>query len=420
MDRICKILWFNIGEEEWDDGFNLIKSIKNQSAQNSVFEMEQVLLLYAEQQDIVILRKQPDQIVLKNVEILKKFLPEIYYILDIGGNLQQLTESIINNNKLIKKINLLKKNYDVILVPYMVNKEVKELADITKCKVFGGAVELTKLLNSKIEARNICKKLKMPITEGMVCNNVNELEKFGMDQLSKGFSIIIKKPYGASAKGLFITNSIDMFNILLKRIKKYTIQKELNIIIEKWYEKVYDINYQVIINNNGRIKYIKPKRQIIKAGVYMGSTMEKEFLTKVQQDMYIMYAKKIGNYLFELGYRGVASIDSIITNNGVIYPIVEINARFSLSTYISRLPYIFGEDKKYESRYFNIKSEYENELVYIINELFSYTNEKKSGIVVYSFTSYIKNIQIGRVFFLIIAQNNEELNIYESIINILS
>lgn len=49
----------------------------------------------------------------------------------------------------------------------------------------------------------------------------------------------------------------------------------------------------------------------------------------------------IGARLFELGYRGGVGIDAMILENNELIPIIEINGRFTLSTYVS-----FVQEKK--------------------------------------------------------------------------
>jgi len=37
---------------------------------------------------------------------------------------------------------------------------------------------------------------------------------------------------------------------------------------------------------------------------------------------------------YQHGYHGVLGIDSLIAKSGLIFPVVELNARFNLSTYV--------------------------------------------------------------------------------------
>jgi len=56
-------------------------------------------------------------------------------------------------------------------------------------------------------------------------------------------------------------------------------------------------------------------------------------LTARQREDFEIAAEAVGKRLFADGFRGIAGIDSIIDTQGQVYPVLEINARFNMSTY---------------------------------------------------------------------------------------
>lgn len=414
VKKQCHIYWFNIGcENYWDDNVNILQRVNNNSSQRSVLEMEQMCTMFAEKQDYVILRYQPDQMVLQAIYNLKSYLPEII-VLD--GE-EDITKVLIQDEKIAAKIEQLKESFEVILVPYAVTEYEIEFSKKVNCKLFGSSADITKMLNSKIVARGIAEELHFPVTNARVCSNLEELNEFAMKNFEEDNMIVVKSQYGSSAKGMMILKSKREYEYLYKRLKKKFESQSTQLLVETWYQNVVDMNYQLIIYEDGKVEYIEPKKQFVKNGIYIGSDMNAHLLTEEQKENYKEYAQILAKKLFDMGYRGVASIDSIITETGLIFPIIEINARFSLSTYISKIPHEFSQDVSFRFKYYNLRDESDNMKVRAMQKLFGYHKKRESGVIVYVFTPAIKGQQYGRSFILYIGKP-EEINMYEEFINI--
>ncbi|OZV12999.1 hypothetical protein CIW83_05485 [Tissierella sp. P1] len=423
-EKNIKIWWMNVGAEDlWRDKGTYFPNFKsNDYIANSI---EQLCLLLADENDIVILRDMPSDIIFQNLFNLGKKTPQIRIVKNSNKS-ESISKLIIQDKDIINEIIELKlncKDFNVVLIPYAVTKYEEEISRITNCELFGANYNTTSYVNSKINSRLIAESLDLPVSEGVICSDIEELENY-YDKFNGSQKIVIKDEYNASGKGLYLINNKKELQSFVNFIKRKLDTKSVNFLVEKWYKKQYDINYQIVISKTGDIFYIPPKRQVLNNNIYIGSQLynRDSDLNKSQRNLYKNYAKIIGEKLKELDYKGVASIDSIITLEGEIIPVLEINGRFSLSTYISLLPFLLGEDKLIFSCYYNIKYDITLEYIWDFMSEINYTKEKGKGIVIYSYMRGRNDINLGRIFALIISDSFEEQeyyrNIFENIINI--
>ena len=93
--------------------------------------------------------------------------------------------------------------------------------------------------------------------------------------------------------------------------------------------------------------------------------------------------------------------------------IVEINGRLSLSTYVSFMPGMLGNDKAYRSRYYNPKPGTMLERIMEDIEVYSYTREKGEGVIICTFAEGGQGISEGRLFAVFVAEKRERLDYLE-------
>lgn len=418
------VWWFNIGVESiWRKRQDtILPQIVNTSNSRTVNRTEQLSLLLADDSDIVIQRENPPEIVWKeNLEKLRFGMPEILVPEKKEKDEQySISELILQDKKLIERLIQLKSQNskaEAVLVPYAVTELEEEISRITGYRLFGAPSKITEWINSKISSRTLAEQMRLPVTEGYICRSVKEVRR-AIEQLQTNSGInkfVVKEEYGASGKGSFIIDSKRSYELLLSLLqRKSNAGKKINLIVERWYDTLLDLNYQIYVDEKGSIYYLPPKQQFIKDGIYIGSEFPiLDKLTDSQKQFYEECAFKIGQKLWEKGYWGIASIDSIITYDGMIYPIIEINGRFSLSTYISFIPEMLGKDKLYRTKYYNIKSDV------TLNEIWSairglrYSRNKGEGVLIYSFVQRKTGLSEGRLFSLFVAYEGKQLDILE-------
>jgi predicted ATP-grasp superfamily ATP-dependent carboligase len=349
------IIWLcNIGAEKYWSKMNT--GVIDKSEDIIVNRIEEMNLLICREQDIIILREEPDK---EYLEILSKMgfsIPRI--MIPRNSDLwTPVSELVLRDEELLNKLKYISsQNEEVYFVPYAVTHMEEKIAELAELRLMGAPSQICAKVNNKIFNREISEKLGFSVCKGRICSSVDEIRE-EYDRLINTepyFSkVIIKEPNGASGKGLYVISDKQKLESSLRIIARFSKGKdESRWLVEGWYEKKADLNYQIYISPNGTVDVFSIKQQLLNDTVYIGSKippdMPESMLTSYKQ-----YGEEIGKYLFTIGYTGVAGIDSIITKDDLIIPIIEINGRFTLSTYISFIDHQL-EDIKILSKYYRL------------------------------------------------------------------
>jgi len=404
-----RVWWSNIGcEKYWNEDAQLLPRFVNENEQNIIKGMEQLCLLIASQDDLVILSEKPPQIMLDNLKLAGKKIPEI--IVTSVASHESITQNILHDEKIISHLTQVGKEKEVVLLPFGITGYEEELAKSIDGKLLGASSKITSWVNNKVNDRYLSELAAFPTTEGRVCCNLDEVERayraLASDQTTG--RIVVKEPYGASGKGLYIIEDEKNLNFLLRYLKRKKIES-FQLIVERWYKTLLDVNYQVFIRDDGKVYYVPPKAQIVKRGIYTGcdGIGDSSWLTNEQREYFYFAAENIANLLYQKGYWGMASIDSIVTEEKGIIPIIEINGRFSLSTYISFISDFIRIKGNVVSRYYNIKPGVSIEQVFALLEDKLYYEGSDSGIIIYSVSEAKTDGNSGRLFLLAISADEQ-------------
>lgn len=343
-------IWLcNIGAEQF--WHNQIDLFQDKTDMSLVHSMEEINLLLCRKQDTIILRNMPDPEYLKNAEKYGFAIPNILCPRNKETDLS-ISELVLQDEQLLGELKKIR-GESVYFVPYAVTSLEEQIAEICGLSLIGANSEICRKVNDKIFARKIAETLQFPMTEGAVCTTLDEILPYYLDLLASNsgtsVKVVLKNPYNASGKGMYIAENEKQIKTIVSILKRSKASGSW--ILEKWYENKMDISYQIFISPDGRIDLFSVTRQFVNKTVYIG-TMIPHGLTRDTLVQLESYGRKIGEYLFSVGYTGIAGIDAIITENQVI-PIIEINARFTLSTYLYLLPDHFHK-KHILFRYFDI------------------------------------------------------------------
>ena len=416
QDEFTYVFWMNIGiEESWNDE-TFIPQIKTSPDQKEIIrDTEQLCLFLAKSNDVVILRKNPPQIVKDG---LKTLSINNIQILIPSNNTGNISEDILEDGMIITYLRKINENSNnkVKLVPYITTEKEEMISLKTGCELVTPNSALTYKLNSKIIARKIGEKLALPLPYGKICCSVDQLERFLKRNYERNClkKIVIKEPYGASGKGLFLLEKESDWkqcDLLIKRNKGKQSFRE--IWVEQWYETKVDLNYQLYIGNDDEYSYIEPKQQINKGTQFKGCQFPVR-LTNEEKYELRNYAIKLVTTLNKIGYRGFVSIDSIITHEGIIFPLIEINARLSLSTYLLKILEQRIKNRIYRMVYFDVFYKYNWNKVknYIYQNL--YDTRRKKGIIPCMYSPALSDKCKGRLFVLIVSESETDLDTFQN------
>lgn len=415
------IVWiFNIGAEKyWNPPQRGIVDSHEDRIVNRVEEMN---LLICRKQDIVILHEMPEASFLNKLEEWGFDIPTIW-VPDHKDFSTPISELIVRDEQLLHNLSALTASHeDVYLVPYAVTHLEEEIAQLCSLKIPFAPATKARMVNDKVFNRSLAKQLGLEVCQGEICTSVEEIKQqyeYLTEQVSSFDKVIIKEPNGASGKGLYIVDSESRLTALLARISRFSRnEKDSKWIVEGWYKKKADINFQLYISPSGDVQLFSIKSQVLRDTVYIGSRIPAD-LDEALIEQYEELGTLIGKELYKLGYYGIAGIDSIITSAGDVIPIIEINGRFTLSTYLSFLSQRFPKQVMY-SRYFKVSTDalldFDRLYDLLDQEQLMYNDEKKVGVMIY--TSGTLPIQYheasrtytGRIFTLMIAEDWNQMN----------
>ncbi len=419
------IIWIcNIGAEKyWGE---LSAGMVDRDENIVVNRIEEMNLLVCREQDIVILRKKPEEEYLNRLRELGFSIPTILSPREVDL-LTPISELVLKDEGLLHELKAIaSKKEEVYFVPYAVTSLEEKIAEKAGLKIMGAPSSVNAKVNDKIFNREISEKLGFTVCKGKVCSSVDEIrqEYEELTNEEPAFEkVIIKEPRGASGKGLYIIDSKEKLESSLRMIARFSRGRpDGKWLVEGWYKKKSDINYQIYVSSDGAVRVFSIKQQLLRDTVYIGSKMPSDLEDNVLNS-YKEYGRKIGEYLFEIGFTGVAGIDSIITEQDVVIPIIEINGRFTLSTYISFAANIFGK-AKILSRYFRLTPDSPVGYADICRELdrrgILISTDKKEGVFVYTSGTLPAMLYegaeyyTGRAFALIISDSWEKVEEYNS------
>ncbi len=417
------IIWLcNIGAEKYWN--KLSAGVVDRNEDIPVNRIEEMNLLLCREQDILILRKKPDEAYLENLRSLGFSIPVILTP-EEPDLLTPISELVVKDESLIKKLKLIsEQNKNVYFVPYAVTYLEEEIAEKAGLQLIGAPAGINSRINDKIFNRKISEDLGFNVCKGRVCSTLDEIREVYRELTEKApcfEKVIIKEPNGASGKGLYIIEDKDKLESSLRLIARFARGKaDPKWLVEGWYKTKLDINYQIYVSPCGEVDVFSVKQQLLRDTVYIGSVLPPRIDSELMAS-YREYGRVIGKYLYNIGFSGVAGIDSIVTEQDEIIPIIEINGRFTLSTYISFLSDILP-DKKVLSRYFRLLPDQAVSFSEIRKTLeqaeILMAADKKEGVLVYTAGTlpYMlhegSDYYVGRVFTLIVSDDWNKVEEY--------
>lgn len=399
---------FNIGiEDRW---FTNHFKIRNREEEKTVQHMEEILLLLSNSEDIVLLRKRPHPEFLERMRELGFQIPQI--LCPEKEDLScTITELVLEDAALIAKIKEAAQKKNLFLMPYGVTEKEEELGKVCGLKIKGSPAVVAKRTNNKLYAKELIEKLALPQPEGTVCTCLEEIPD-AWNQLHRTFErVVIKRPYGASGQGLYRIENQQQLERALYALRRSQGQ-ERGWIAEGWYEERQDLNAQMYLHEDGTVEIFSIKEQLIKNTVYHGSLFPVSLPGQIISE-YKEYIKTVGKELIREGVRGIVGIDSILTGNE-FFPVIDINVRFTLSTYLSVLPFLFT-DRYFLAVYYRVllteKTGYDALQQRAVQTGIAFDPDKKEGVFFYNRACMEKGVagEIGRLFVVMVAKSRSTL-----------
>ena len=319
-----------------------------------VNRLEEMSLFLAEYPDTLILREPSDEGFLSYLASLGFRRPDILNV-KAADRQTPISAAVLADDDLCAHISELARDGNLYLLPFGKTRLEEEIAAKTGLKTVGPPAHVVEYVNSKIYSRKLSTELGLKTIPGCECESPEELEegfRCLKANLDEGRKLVLKEAMGVSGKGLVVIDNEAKFQqltTLLKRRAKPGMRYDF--VLEVWIDKERDINYQIFISANGEVRLLAVKEIATLNGVHQGHRFPPS-LSDAQTSAYEQAAQAIGKRLFVDGFTGIAGLDSIIDREGVVYPALEINARFNMSTYQLGLERLIGHSAKVIAKYY--------------------------------------------------------------------
>lgn len=193
------------------------------------------------------------------------------------------------------------------------------------------SVETVKKVNSKLYSAELNKQLLGQTYSRTVCSG-RELLAEGEQQLQRG-ALLIKDDFGVSGKGNLLIDSPAMLERMVSYISAQEKKgKDVRFLIEPLLDKEADFSCQFHVDAQGEYSLIAVQRLDNRGFAYQGSySADQAFMQTLYKQGYFEQMKAVAHELHAAGYFGHVCIDSMSLTDGRIVPVVEINARKSMS-----------------------------------------------------------------------------------------
>jgi len=166
----------------------------------------------------------------------------------------------------------------------------------------------------------------------VLVHSVEQL-KLESEKLLRQGPFLIKDDYGVSGKGNLLVDS----SRTLARISDYLelqrrTGKRIRFVLEPQLPREIDFSCQFRIGEAGQFELLSVQRLSNDGFAFGGShTADADLMNRLETSGYFQLVKTIGRNLYEDDYFGDVCIDSMTLRSGEIVPLVEINARKSMS-----------------------------------------------------------------------------------------
>lgn len=350
-------------EEYWSDsGILKLPSLSIGSAVDVVNRMEELGVFLAGENDIILLKDTPNQEFMADAQALG-FGRSRCITVEHNDPAMNITANLLHCPKTVDKLRELSQaaGTNAYLVPFGTSDQEEEFSRLTGIPLAVPSSDIFRKVNDKGYSRRLNAELGIRQIPGVECTSLDELVS-GFDQLKsvleQGGRLVLKDSMGVSGKGITVIADEARFHKCMSMLEKQASKKgirQINYVLEQWIDKICDLNYQVLIDRSGGVEFLGVKESLVEQGVHQGHLMPSR-LNDVQLEVIREAAMRIGAALYRDGYYGIAGMDAILDEDGTIWPNLEINARFNMSTYQTNIQHQWlpedqcGLAKKYTLR----------------------------------------------------------------------
>jgi hypothetical protein len=354
-DENARFVYLNNFEVErsWAVGEPKLPGAGVSFASATVNRLEEMGVLLAEESDIVLLKAPMDADYADYLRSIDAAAGEVVAV-EKSLPARTVTEDVLESPRTLDFLRGLADGR-TYLMPMGISAAEEELAGLVGLPLAGPAAAICKRVNGKVYSRRLVDSFGLTPVPGVVCERVAELPAAVHAQLGRGGRAVVKESLGVSGRGMAVVADAGAAERLLRLIGRRGPHARADLVVESWIEDAAQLNYQFVVSRSGQVRFETVKEAVLHHNVHQGHrfpvTLSGEHLAGLREA-----AGVIGRALHADGYYGVAGVDAMIGPDGTLYPCLEINARFNMSTYQSRIAERFiGEGRHAVAATFNLK-----------------------------------------------------------------
>lgn len=307
------------------DNLALLPGITDRAAESIIENLDELFFLFCNENDILLTKRGFNK-------VLRQYLEEI------GHEFESIhfSEDSMNVDNIFRNGTISDQNSKEItgfaLSPFAVVPNMDTFAYKYGLIFNAATLKSVQRVNSKLFSNEVIQKLNLT-NYGVVINSPEKMEKYGNELLADG-SILVKDIYGVSGKGNLAIRSSKVWDRVVNYYKQQVVvqKKEIALIIEPLLDKCKDFSCQFFIQQDGSFRICSVQILENDGFSYKRSiSADKRFMEFLEKKKYFDVMAACGKILFENNYHGDVCVDSMILKSGEIVPIVEINARKSMS-----------------------------------------------------------------------------------------
>ncbi|MEU5325840.1 preATP grasp domain-containing protein [Streptomyces parvus] len=336
QDEEARLVYVNNFEVErsWAVGEPKLPGAGVSFTGTTVNRMEEMGVLLAEAGDVVILKAPLDPGYRDYLDGLGA-APADILVADDSDPARTVTDDALASPRLLAELRSLADGR-TRLMPMGVSRAEEELSRATGLPLAGPGADLAKHVNGKIFSRELIDSVGLRPVPGGVARTVGDLSVLLDRHMADGGRAVVKESLGVSGRGMVVLKDRTAAARLLRLIERRGASATADLVVESWVERAQDLNYQFLVTRTGEVRFETVKAAVLRDGVHQGHSFPVRLSDTVAGELRDA-AEVIGQALHKEGYFGMVGVDAMLAPGDVLYPCLEINARFNMSTYQSRI-----------------------------------------------------------------------------------
>ncbi|MEK4733523.1 hypothetical protein [Paenibacillus sp. FSL L8-0641] len=273
-----------------------------------------------------------------------------------------------------------------VLSPFAGLPHVEEAARAWGITLHQPPLETIRKVNAKTYSSDLKRSLGLR-NPGYIVTSFADVAEAGRKLLRDG-SFLIKDDFGVSGKGNLHITSTQMLDRIVSYLRGQERKgKQVLFLLEPFQEKKQDFSCQFTIGDDGSVDILSVQWLANTQFSYRESlSPDVAFLERLEREGYFSLMQDVGRQLYQDGYYGDVCIDSMTLRGGKLEPIIEINARKSMSLIKHQLDtFLAGKNMRGTLTNYSLSHDgslsYEELLEGLKGEGLLFTGEREEGVM---------------------------------------